>query len=173
ALRSWRGEVEDDLLAVVQEPVVVVWFVVPYREILFKFCPCARQHLLDRNRLDPMDGVLQPEVGACRLCDVERRPRVRRFAADVEKQRSGSRKLRRRPPDPVASPIEIPRPWHRVVIGPIPDAEVIWRRCDDDVQRSVRKALEYVETITEVEAEARAADLEGRMRLGEASHQPE
>src|ERR1041385_3178911 len=83
-LSLWR-EMEHELVAVVKEPLAVDRFVVSDGEVFFEAGAGAGERLLDRNRLDPVDGVLKPQVRTRRLGDVERRPWICRLAADVQK----------------------------------------------------------------------------------------
>src|SRR5712691_8994830 len=85
---SLRGEVEHELVAVVQEALAVDWLVVADGEVVFEAGARARERLFDRNRLDPVNRVLQLEVWTRGLRDIERRPGVSRFAANGEEQRT-------------------------------------------------------------------------------------
>src|SRR4051794_39794920 len=69
--RAGRGEVEYELLTVVEEPLAVDRLVMPDRQVARQGGGGARQMAIDGNRLDPVDDVLQPEMPACRLGDVE------------------------------------------------------------------------------------------------------
>src|SRR5207245_7866957 len=66
-----RREMKDELVAVVQEAVAVDWLVMPDRQIARQSRGSARRRAVDRDRLDPMDDVLQPEMRPHGLRDVE------------------------------------------------------------------------------------------------------
>ena len=103
-------EVEHELVAVVQEPVAVDGLVVPDRQIVGEAGPRASEVAIDRDRLDPVDDVLQLEVRAGRLRDVEGGPWVRGLAADVQEQRSLVRQRLRRRGHPLPGPLAGSRP---------------------------------------------------------------
>src|SRR5258705_10545942 len=107
---------------------------------------------------------------AGRLRHVQRGPRVRRLAANIQEQRSLFGERPRRKPDPVACPLEILRPRHPVVVGAVADAEVVRGRRDDRIERSLGEPCKDVEAVAQVEPERRAADFEGGMGLWETNH---
>ena len=81
-----RREMKHEFVAVVQEPFTVDRLVVADGQVLRESGACAGKGLLDRNRLDPVNRILQLQMGTCRLRNVERRPWVGGLAADVEEQ---------------------------------------------------------------------------------------
>src|SRR4029453_13532417 len=68
-------------------------------------------------------------------------------------------------PHPRARPLQVVRPRHRVVVLAVVDAEVVWRRRDDDVHALRRLLTKYFEAVSEVEA-ARGAGTTGNRRKG-------
>src|SRR5205085_10028268 len=62
----WR-EVKHELVAVVEKPIAVDRLVVAHREIAIEAGVLAGQFALDRNRLDPVNDVLQFQVRPYRL----------------------------------------------------------------------------------------------------------
>src|SRR5262245_58893180 len=83
---SAAREVEDELVAVVQKPPAVNRLVMTHRQIVLESRPRAGQRLLDRNRFDPVNGVLQVQEGPDGLSDIEPRPRIGGLGADIEEQ---------------------------------------------------------------------------------------
>ena len=130
-------EMEDELVAVVEEALAVDRLVVADGQIVLEPGARAGERLLDGDRLDPVDGVLQLQMRPRRLRHVERRPRVGRLGADVQEQRA----VLRRAPAPPVRPTHRSTPdtatRHRVVVGAVADAEVVGRRRDDRVERSL------------------------------------
>src|SRR5437588_9704619 len=55
--QSLRCEVKDELVAVVDEPIAVDWFVMADRQIAGEPRGGTRRIPIDRDRLDPMDDV--------------------------------------------------------------------------------------------------------------------
>src|SRR6185436_14625425 len=165
-----RREMEDELVAVVEEALAVDWLVMADGEVALE--PGARpgERLLDRNGLDPVNRVLQLEMRTRGLRDVQRRPRVGRLAADVQEERPLAGQRSRRELYPVARPFQVARARHRVVVGAIPDAQVVGRRGDDGVDRAFGEPREEIERVAEIEAEGRAVQFEGGVRRREASH---
>ena len=100
-------EMEHELVTVVQEALAVDWLVVADREIVLEPGARARERLLDGDRLDPVDGVLQLQMRTRGLRHVERGPRIGRLAPDVQKQRALLAERSRRQRDPVTCPLEI------------------------------------------------------------------
>ena len=80
------GEVEDELLAVVEEAIRVDGFVVADRKVLgqARTRPCGLG--LDRDRFDPVNEVLQLQVWTCRLRDIQGGP----WIASAPIRRSGT-----------------------------------------------------------------------------------
>ena len=66
-----RGEVEDELVAVVDEAAAVDRLVVTDRQVVVEVGAGAGERLLDRDRLDPVNRVLQPQMRPDRLGDVD------------------------------------------------------------------------------------------------------
>ena len=108
-----RREVEDELLAVVDEPLAVDRLVVADVQVAGQTGARAGRVLVDRDRLDPVDGVLELQVLARRLGHVQRRPGVGRLGADVQEERSGRVQRLRRRLDPGAGPVQIAVPGQR------------------------------------------------------------
>ena len=75
---------EDELVAIVDEPGAVDWLVVAQRQVAIQSGGRPCRVTVDSDRLDPMQRVLQRQVRARGLRDVEGGPRVRRFGADVQ-----------------------------------------------------------------------------------------
>ena len=82
-----RREMKHELVAVVEEALAVDWLVVADREVALERGRDAGRVLLDGDRLDPVDGVLQVKVLARGLRDVHRRPGIRRLGAEIQEQR--------------------------------------------------------------------------------------
>ena len=100
-------EMEHELVAVVQKAFAVDWLVVADREILLEPGSRARERLLDGDRFDPVDGVLQLEMGTHGLRHVECGPGIGRLAAHVQKQGTFLAERACRQVDPVAGPLQI------------------------------------------------------------------
>ena len=105
--RALRREMEDELVAVVQEAVAVDRLVVPHGQVALEIRRGARRGAVDRDRLHPVDDVLQPEVRARRLRHIERRPRVARLGAHVEEERAVGPEHARGRLHPPRRPVEI------------------------------------------------------------------
>src|SRR5687767_9430665 len=161
---------EDELVAVVQKPPAVDRFVVADGQVVGKSRARASERLLDRDRLDPVNRVLQLQMRARRLSHVKCRPWIRRLGPDVQKQRPVRRQSLRRPADPFGGPFQVAVVRERILVGPVPDAEVIWRRRDDCRYRAGRQPAEYVDAVAKVEAEGRAAGLESCMGVWVTRH---
>ena len=86
--RGRRREVEHELVAVVEEPRAVDGLVVADGQVAFEAGAGAGQVAIDRDRLHPVDDVLEAQVLARLLRDVERGPGVGWLAADVQEQRA-------------------------------------------------------------------------------------
>ena len=110
------AEMKDELVAVVEKALAVDGLVVADREVVGEAGPRSRQRLLDGDRLDPVNDVLQFEVRPDGLGDVERGPRILRFGADVQKERAVFGQSAPRRLDPVRRPLQILRPRTAVVI---------------------------------------------------------
>ena len=91
-----RGEVEDELVAVVDEAPAVDRLVVTDGQVVVEVGAGAGERLLDRDRLDPVDRVLQPQMRPDGLRDVDA-PSRDRWAW---RRRSGTASLRTRAPVP-------------------------------------------------------------------------
>ena len=118
---------KDELVAVVDEAIAVDRLVVPDIHVAIEPRRCAGGVAIDRDRLDPVDRVLELQVMAGGLGDLERGPRVGRLRAHIEEQRSGGIQGARRRLDPCVRPVQIPISRKRVVVAAIADAEVIGR----------------------------------------------
>jgi hypothetical protein len=153
-------EVEDELVTVVDEPLTVDRLVMTHREVF----------LVDRNRFDPVDGVLQLEVRTNGLGHVECRPWIRGLCADVQEQRPARVERTRGAVDPPAGPREVVITRNRIVVTAVANAEVIRRGSDDDVERGGWELAENVEAIAQIKTERGATDRELRMGLREAGH---
>jgi hypothetical protein len=112
---------KDELVAVVDEALAVDGFIVTDREVVFESGPRSGQGLFDRNRLDPVNDVLQFEVGPGGLGHIERGPGILGLGADVQEQRSvfGERAPRRL--DPVGRPFQVLGSRPAVIVRPILD----------------------------------------------------
>jgi hypothetical protein len=102
---------------------------------------------IDRDRFDPVDDVLQPQVRSRRLRDVERRPRVGWFGADVEEQRALRLEHTGGAGDPVVRPRQIVRLAQRIFVLVVADAEVVGRRRHDDVDALRRQMTKNVTAV--------------------------
>src|SRR6185503_18071939 len=67
-------EVEHELVAVVHEAPAVDRLVVTNGEVVIEIRARTGERLLDGDRLDPVNGVLQSQVRSDRLRDVDRGP---------------------------------------------------------------------------------------------------
>src|SRR5262249_7367043 len=118
-----RREVEDELVAVVDEPVTVDWVVVPDRDVPGPLGSRARSVAVDAYRLDPMNRVLKLKVAPRDLGDLQGDPRIGRLSSDVEEQGAvaghdpGSRS------QPGVGPIEVFGPGQVIVIAPVLDPQ--------------------------------------------------
>jgi hypothetical protein len=83
-----RREVEDELVAVVQKAIAVDRLVMADRKIAIQAGSCTRRVPIDRNRLNPMNDVLELEVRSYSLCYVQRRPGVGWLGANVQEHRA-------------------------------------------------------------------------------------
>ena len=107
----------------------------------------AREVALDRDRLDPVNDVLQPQVGPHRLRDVHGRPRVARLGAHVQEHRPVRPKHPRGRRDPRRGPFEVVGLRQRVLIAVVPDPQVVGRRRHDHVDRVRLEVTENVNAI--------------------------
>ena len=161
----WR-EVKNELVAVVQETIAVDRLVVTDGQIAREPGGSTGRFPVDGDRLDPVNDVLQLEVRPDRLCDVERGPRV----ASAWRRRSGranhsGARTRAAAATHELRPLQVVRPRQRVLVLAVVDAEVVWRRRDDDVHALRRLLTKYFEAVSEVEA-ARGARTTGNRRKG-------
>ena len=152
-----RREVEDELVAVVQKARAVDRFVVADREVLIESRVRTRHRFFDRDRLDPVDGVLQPQIGPRRLGNIESGPRIGRFRADVQKQRAVGRQNTCGTANPLGRPLQIFGTRNRVVVAAILNAQIVRRRRDDDVNGSRGQPAEDLDAVVQVEVVACAA----------------
>ena len=120
-----RREMKDELVAVVQEAVAVDRLVVADGEVARQAGGGAGRLAVDRDRLDPVNDVLEPQVRSRGLRDVERCPRVGWPGADIQKQRA----VRLEHPcgrgDPLAGPPQVVSLLERVLVCVVPDAQVV------------------------------------------------
>src|ERR1044071_3958226 len=107
---------------------------------------------------------------ARRLGDIERCPRICGLAADVQKQRAVLSQCPCGELHPFARPLQVTLTRQRVVVAAITNAEVVGGRCDDDVERVLRKRSKNVERVPEVKPKSGAAELESGVGLGGAGH---
>src|SRR5688572_3977979 len=121
------AEVKYKLVAVVEEPAAVDWLVVTDGQVIVQSAARSRQRLFNRDRLDPVNDVLQLEVRPYGLGHIQRGPGIFRLGADVQEQR---------PPwghdlfgclDPLGGPPQILRTRPPIVIGPVADAKIVRR----------------------------------------------
>ena len=168
-----RREMEYELMAVVEEPAAVDGLVMPDREVVGKPGTSPRKPLLDRDRLDPVNGVLQAEMTAGRLRHVERRPRVGGFGPHVQKERAVGRQGAGRRTEPPICPLEILGPGDRVVVGAVADAQVVGRRRDDRVDTAGFEAREQRRAVAEIEPEGGRAGRDRGVRTKGTRHRPD
>ena len=110
-------EVEHELVAVVEKPAAVDWLVVPDREIVGEPRALPGQRLLDRDRLDPVNGVLQLEMRPRAACATSSAVHGSvGLAPDVQEERPVRRPGASRAADPSPVHCEILRARHRVVV---------------------------------------------------------
>jgi hypothetical protein len=151
---------KNEFVAIVQEPVAVDRLVVADGQIFREPGGGTGRFSVDGDGFDPVNDVLQPEMLSGRLRDVERGPRVLRLGADVQEERTIGRQNARRGRHPRARPLKVVLPRHRVFVLTVFDAEVVWRRRDDDVHTLRRLLTKDFETVSEIEA-ARGARTTG------------
>ena len=96
-----RREMKDELVAIVDEPRAVDWLVVAHRQVAVQPGGRPCRITVDRDRLDPVQRVLQLQVRPDGLRDVERGPRVRRLGADVQEERAVRAQVSARRPPPI------------------------------------------------------------------------
>ena len=162
------AEMKDELVAVVEKPLAVDRLVVADGEVVGQPGPRTGQRLFDRDRLDPVDGVLQLEVRP-------RPPGPRRAPStgpSAWRRRSGTASrpsaAPAAPPDPLARPLQILRSRPAIVVGPVPDAEVVRRRGDDGVDRAGAEGVQDVDGVAVEEPQPGPAALEFGVRFGSA-----
>ena len=168
-----RREVEHELVAVVEEPAAVDGLVVPDREVVDEPGPRPGQPLLDRDRLDPVNGVLQAEMAAGRLRHVQRRPGVGRLGPDVQEERPLRRQGAGRRGQPPICPLEILRPGDGVVVGAVTDAQVVGRRRDDGVEAAGLETRQQFRAVAEIEPEGGRAGRDCGVWTKRARHRPD
>ena len=117
--RSVRREVKNELVAVVEESVAVDRLVVADRQVPGQPGGGAGRRSFDRDRFDPVNQVLEPQVRAHGLGHVECRPRVARLRADVQEQRAVGPRALSPPPPPTCRSRPGTRPrdsvsWYRL-----------------------------------------------------------
>jgi hypothetical protein len=161
---------KDEFVAVVQKALAVNGLVVADREIVGEAGPPSRQRLLDGNRLDPVNDVLQFEVRPDGLGDIESGPRVLWFRADVQKERAVFGQSAPGRLDPRRGPLQILRPRTAVVIGAIPDTEVVGRGGDEGVDRAGAEGIQGFNGVAVEETQPGPAALEFGVRFGRAGH---
>ena len=158
---SGRREMKNELVTVVDEPVAVDRLVVTDRQIHSAACLAV-----DRDRLHPVDGVLQFEVRPRRLRDVEGRPRIGGLGSDVQKERPLFVEGAARARHPLTSPLEISLARERVGIRPIADAQVVGGRSHDRRHGGRRQRPHHLDAVAEIEPERRTAVLDGGVGSG-------
>src|SRR5262245_62471054 len=128
---DWRvtryGEVEHEFVAVVHEAAAVDWLVVADGQVIIEIGAGAGERLLDGDRLDPVNRVLQLQVRSDGLGDINRRPRVGGLCADIQEQRAVWRENSCHALDPLSRPLEVVATRHGVVVAAIADPQVVWR----------------------------------------------
>ena len=173
---AWRSsgvlpagrEMEDELVAVVEEPSAVDWLVVATARSSVEPGARAGQRLLDRDRLDPVNRVLQA-AGAAAPPAPRRVPSTGSvgLAPDVQEQRAVAATSAPAAAAPSRrSTRDTPIARHRVVVGAVADAEVVGRRRDDDVDAAGREASEHVECSRRDRSEAWRPGRERGVRMG-------
>src|SRR5262245_22284732 len=118
---------KNEFVAVVEKPVAVDRFVVADGEIARQPGGGAGGRLVDGYRLEPVNDVLQPEVLAGRLRDVERGPGIARLAPDVQEKRSARFKDAAGCLDPPRRPVEVLGRGQVVAITGVLDPQVVRR----------------------------------------------
>jgi hypothetical protein len=126
---------------------------VPHRNVTVEIHGSAGRVAIDRNRLDPVNGVLEAQVRARRLGDIHRRPRIGGFGTDVEEQRPLGGKRAARGLDPVGRPCQVVFPRPRIVVAPVPHSEVVRRGGHDYGNGGVAERREHVEAVSEIKTE--------------------
>ena len=156
---------KDEFVTIVQKAIAVDRLVVPDGEIARETGGDAGRLAVDRDRFDPVDDVLQPQVGPRGLHDVERRPGIARLCADVQKQRAIRAQHARGGGNPGVRPVEVVGARQRVLVPVIADAEIVRRRRDDHVDAVRVELREEIEAVGEVEAAAGRGGFADRVRL--------
>ena len=162
---SLRGEVKDELVAIVDEAVAVDRLVVADGKIAREAGGRAGRFSIDGDRLDPVNDVLHPQVRPDGLRDVERRPRISRLGAHVEEERAVGPEHPRGRRHPAVGPFEICRRRKRVLVAAVLNAQVIRRRRDDDIDALGGQLLEDLEAVRQVEAARRLARADALVRF--------
>jgi len=152
-------EMKNELVAVIHEPVAVDRLVVADGHVVIEADARSDRGLIDRDRLHPVNGVLQQKVAARHLGDFERDPWVRGFGADVEEERRlrghgpGDR------PQPLLGPVQVVPARDVIPVRTVPHPDVVRRGSDDGPDRSGSKCRQDVQTVAVVQADVGVANV--------------
>ena len=154
-----RGrEVKDELVAVVHEPVAVDRLVVPHGHVTTETRARAGGVVIDRDRLHPVNGVLQLEVAPGHLRHLERHPGIGRFGANVQEQGAARGHRTGDGAQPPVRPVQVVGAGQVVAIAAVPDAQVVGRGGHDDANRPAVEGGEHRQRIAAIEPQPRRAD---------------
>lgn len=116
--------------------------------------PCAVDRFVvsvcafaNRNGFDPVDRILQPEIRPRALQQIEWGIWLRGFAANVEEQGSMRLQRARRRAEPFPRPTHILMRRKQILIDAVIYADVIRRRCHNDINAFSRKAVEQGQSV--------------------------
>ena len=129
-------------MAVVDEPLAVDRLVMADGQVPFERDGRADRVLVDRDRLDPVQCVLERGGASSRSCATSIAAHGSEGIAPTfrnSEPRGSQDGARRR--DPAVGPGQVVAPGKGVVIGAIPHAEVVRRRRDDGRDGSAGSAL--------------------------------
>ena len=119
-----RGEVKDELVAVVHEARAVNRLVMSDGEWLRQPGGRADRVGVDGNRLDPVERVLEVEDAGAPPAPRRAPSGIGRLAADVQEQRTNRVEHVARGQDPPSGPLEILAARQSVVVRPVRDAQI-------------------------------------------------
>ncbi len=96
-------------------------------EVFLEAGVLAGELAFNRNRLHPVDDVLQLQVRADGLRDVHRRPRVAGLGADIQEHRAVRTEDARRRGDPGGSPLQVVGLRQGVFVAVVLNPQVVRR----------------------------------------------
>ena len=161
-----RREVEDELVAVVQEAVAVDRLVVADRQIAGQAGGGAGRRPIDGDRLDPVDDVLQPAGAGGRPATTSSAVHGSLgFAPTFRNSDPSGRSTRVAAATQVSVHSRYSAARQGVLVAAVLDADVVRRRGDDDVDAVRLELLEDVEAVGEIEAALGLAGLQNLVRL--------